>query len=106
MKKYENLFDKKSNDKLRILYEQYLKFEKTGVIEGDELSKIRDEYLQFFKTSGNILLIMERDLLHTIADRWYKGKCKYENDNNLCTKGVSNSGECIPNMCSYFELLH
>lgn len=72
MTKHKNLFEEKSNYELRILYEQYLKFEKIGVIEGDELSKIRDEYLECFESSGNILLIVERDLLHVISDRWYK----------------------------------
>lgn len=67
----KNLFLNKTDDELIQLYEQFLDFEKTGVIYGNELATIRDEYLKTYGSGGAVTMV-EFDVLHTIADRWYK----------------------------------
>lgn len=71
MEPYKNLFTEKTKSELLSLYEQFLNFEKSGVLSSNvELGKIRDKYCECF-TSGSPLVVLERDLLHTIADLWY-----------------------------------
>lgn len=69
---YSNRFANKTDEELKVLYTQFLEFEKTGVIPDNELGKIRDEYCEAYSSNG--ILAMERDLLHTIADKWIRIK--------------------------------
>lgn len=71
MEPYRNIFKEKTESELSLLYKQFLDFEKSGVISSDvELGKIRDQYCVWFN-SGSPLVALERDLLHTVADKWY-----------------------------------
>ncbi len=69
MSKYRNIFKEKDEKELKKLYEQFLEWEKTGVIVGKELGEIRDQYTEWF--NFNSLGVIQYDLLHTIADLWY-----------------------------------
>lgn len=71
MEPYKNLFTEKTKSELLSLYEQFIDFEKSGVLSSNvELGKIRDQYCEYFP-SGSPLVALERDLLHAIADLWY-----------------------------------
>lgn len=72
MNEYRNLFKEKDDKELKKLYGQFLEFEKTGVIVGDELREIRDIYSEWF--NSNPLGMVQYDLLHTLADLWYWNK--------------------------------
>lgn len=69
MSEYRNIFKEKSDEELRKLYGQFLEFEKTGVVTGEELREIRDQYYEWF--NSNPLGMIQYDLLHTMADLWY-----------------------------------
>ena len=72
MSQYRNVFKEKDDKELKKLYGQFLQFEKTGVITGEELREIRDLYGEWF--SSNPLNMLQYDLLHTMADLWYWNK--------------------------------
>lgn len=74
MKEYINLFKNNSKKELLGLYEQFLEAEKLGYIPDNTLGKIRDEYCDYFGPTG--LTMLQTDLLHTIADMWYKEQMK------------------------------
>ena len=66
---FYNYFENASDNELRIYYQQYKEFRKTGVIpEGCELRKAADEYIS--RISGAWTVPFTTDLLETIADRW------------------------------------
>ncbi len=68
-----NIFETKSDDELSVLYEQFLEAEKIGSFSDDnELGKIKKEYQEDF--GANTTLMLQIELTHTIADRWYKSK--------------------------------
>lgn len=74
-----NIFETKSDDELSVLYDQFLEAEKIGSFSDDnELGKIKKEYQEDFR--ANTVLMLQIELTHTIADRWYKSK------NNLVRK--------------------
>ena len=64
-----NCFRKASNAELRIYYQQYKEFQKTGSLpEEYELRKIANMYIEVI--SGAWIVPFTTDLLETIADRW------------------------------------
>lgn len=66
---FYNYFENASDNKLRIYYQQYKDFQRTGVIpEGCELRKAADEYIN--RISGAWTVPFTTDLLEKIADRW------------------------------------
>lgn len=66
-----NIFETKSDEELSVLYGQFLEVEKTaGFSDDNELGKIKSEYEKDFGT--NTVLMLQIELTHTIADRWYK----------------------------------
>ena len=66
---FYNYFENVTDSELKIYYEQYKEFQKTGVIsEGCELRKAADEYIS--RISGAWTVPFTTDLLETIADRW------------------------------------
>lgn len=69
---YKNLFLDKSEKELNTLYEQYLEWNKMGMLGDNELGEIRDIYCTMGFNAP--LLAMELDLLRTIAKHWYVGK--------------------------------
>ena len=69
MSEYRNIFKEKNDEELRKLYGQFLEFEKTGVVTGEELREIRDQDCEWF--NSNPLGMIQYDLLHTMADLWY-----------------------------------
>jgi hypothetical protein len=66
---YRNLFLEKTNDELKKLYEQYLEWNRLGVLGDNELGKIRDMYCEMDFNAP--LTVLELDLLRTIAKIWY-----------------------------------
>lgn len=66
----ENLFDKVTDSELKRHYEQFNDWERTGIISGDELEKMRDAYFEKLGMCWHTICIM--DLLKTIAERWIK----------------------------------
>lgn len=68
-----NIFETKSDDELSVLYDQFLEAEKIGSFSDDnELGKIKEKYQEDF--GANTTLMLQIELTHTIADRWYKSK--------------------------------
>ena len=66
---FYNCFKSSSDDDLRKYYEQYKKFQKTGIIpENCELRRVADVYIS--KIPGAWTVPFTTDLLETIADRW------------------------------------
>lgn len=66
-----NLFETKTDEELLVLYNQFLEVEKTaGFSDDNELGKIKREYENDF--GANKALMLQIELTHTIADRWYK----------------------------------
>lgn len=68
MSKYRNVFKDKDDKELKMLYGQYLEWERTGVI-GKELGEICNLYYKWL--DSNPLDMMQYHLLHAIADLWY-----------------------------------
>lgn len=66
----ENLFEKASDEELKKYYGQFQDWEKTGIISGDELGKMRDDYFEKLGACWHTICMM--DLLKTIAERWIK----------------------------------
>ena len=69
---YKNLFLEKTENELEKLYEQYLEWNKLGVLEDNELGKIRDIYCEINFNSP--LTVLELDLLKAIAKYWHTEK--------------------------------
>ena len=65
------MFETKTDAELLVLYNQFLEVEKTaGFSDDNELGKIKREYENDFGAKTTLMLQIE--LTHTIADRWYK----------------------------------
>ena len=64
----KNPFENKTDEELKVLYEQYKDFQKTGIIPDNELGKIRDELCK--KVNSGWHVIMMQHLLEVIAERW------------------------------------
>lgn len=65
-----NVFDTKTNDELFVLYNQFLEAEKiSGFSNDNELGEIKKEYEKDFGV--NAVLILQIELTHTIANRWF-----------------------------------
>ena len=68
-----NIFETKSDEELIELYRQFLEAEKSGSFPNDtELGIIKKQYENDFGAKAVIMLQIE--LTHSIADRWYNGK--------------------------------
>ena len=68
-----NIFETKLDEELAVLYGQFLKAEKiAGFPNNNELGKIKREYEKDFGV--NTTLMLQIELTHTIADRWYKNR--------------------------------
>ncbi len=66
-----NIFETKTDEELLTLYDQFLEAEKNaGFPDDNELGKIKREYENDF--GANTVLMLQIELTHTIADRWYK----------------------------------
>ena len=66
---FYNYFENASDAELKIYYQQYKEFQKTGIIsEEHELRKAADEYIG--RISGAWTVPFTTDLLETIANRW------------------------------------
>lgn len=63
----KNPFENKTDEELKVLYGQYKKFQKTGILPDNELGEIRDELSE--KVNAWHVLMMQY-LLNTIGDRW------------------------------------
>lgn len=79
MEVYKNLFKKRTESELILLYKQFLESEQNGGIPDNELGKIRDEYC---KRQTNGILMMILDLTRTVADKWY-AEHKPEEDSSM-----------------------
>ena len=66
---YKNLFIDKSEEELKILYEQYEEWCVSGVLGETELGLIRDQYYEMGLNAP--LIVIERDRLKAIAVKWY-----------------------------------
>ena len=67
----KNPFKKKTDEELKVLYEQYKEFQKTGVIPDNELGKIKDELYEKLNSGWHVMMMQY--LLEVIAERWIKG---------------------------------
>lgn len=67
----KNSFKNKTDEELKVLYEQYKEFQKTGVIPDNELGKIRDELYEKLNSGWHVMMMQY--LLEVIAERWIKG---------------------------------
>lgn len=68
-----NIFETKSDEELLELYKQFLEAEKLGGFpDNTELGIIKRQYEDDFK--ANTAFMLQVELTHTIADRWYKAK--------------------------------
>lgn len=69
-----NIFETKTNEELYLLYTQFLEAEKnSGFLEDTELGRIKKEYEKDFGV--NTTLMLQIELTHTIANRWYNNYC-------------------------------
>ena len=65
-----NIFEKKSDEELSVLYGQFLEAEKiSGFPDDNELGKTKKEYEKDF--GANTVLMLQIELTHTIANRWF-----------------------------------
>ena len=72
-----NVFDTKTDEELAELYNQFLAAEKICAFpDGNELGKIKREYEKDF--GANTTLMLQIELTHVIADRWFKEHNKRE----------------------------
>ncbi len=67
----KNPFKNKTDEELKVLYEQYKEFQKTGVIPDNELGKIKDELYEKLNSGWHVMMMQY--LLEVIAERWIKG---------------------------------
>lgn len=63
----KNPFKNKTDEELKVLYEQYKEFQKTGVIPDNELGKIRDELYEKLNSGWHVMMMQY--LLEVIAER-------------------------------------
>ena len=74
-----NIFETKTDLELMTLYSEFLDAEKNGGFDKNtELGKIKAEYEKDF--GANTVIMIQIELTHTIADRWFKSCFKSEND--------------------------
>nr|DAH72731.1 MAG TPA: kinase [Bacteriophage sp.] len=74
-----NIFETKSDEELSVLYGQFLEAEKTsGFPDDNELGKIKKEYEKDF--GANTVLMLQIELTHTIANRWFKNRTNSKPD--------------------------
>lgn len=66
----ENLFENKTDEELKVYFEQYQEWEKTGIIPDNELGKMRDTYFEKLGFGWHTVCMI--DLLKAIAYRWIK----------------------------------
>ncbi len=66
----ENLFESKTDEELRMYFEQFQEWEKTGVLPDNELGKMRDIYFERLGMSWQMTCMLH--MLKTIAFRWAK----------------------------------
>lgn len=71
MIEYKNIFQEKRQEQLKLLYEQYLQWEKEGIIIGKELNEI---YALYCKLYTEPVMMLRFDMLHVIADLWYRNQ--------------------------------
>ena len=65
-----NIFETKSDEELSVLYGQFLEAEKiSGYSDDNELGEIKKEYEKDF--GANTVLMLQIELTHTIANRWF-----------------------------------
>lgn len=69
---YKNLFLNKNEEELEKLYEQYLEWNRSGVLGDNDLGKIRDMYCEMGFNAP--LMSLELDLLRVVAKYWYVNK--------------------------------
>lgn len=66
-----NIIETKSDEELVEIYGQFLDAEKVAAFSNDnELGRIREKYEKDF--GANTTLLLQIELTHVIADRWYK----------------------------------
>lgn len=53
----KNPFKNKTDEELKVLYEQYKEFQKTGVIPDNELGKIRDELCEKLNSGWHVMMM-------------------------------------------------
>lgn len=74
-----NVFDTKTDEELVELYNQFIETEKICAFpNGNELGKIKRAYEKDF--GANATLMLQVELTHTIADRWFKEHIMNIND--------------------------
>lgn len=66
----KNLFENKTDEELKMYFEQFCAWETLGIITDDELKEISDVYKKQLCTKWHTVFIV--DLLKTIAFRWSK----------------------------------
>lgn len=71
MIEYKNIFQEKRQEQLKLLYEQYLQWEQEGIVIGKELNEICDLYCKLYT---NPVRMLRFDMLHVIADLWYRNQ--------------------------------
>jgi len=72
-KMHVNIFETKSDEELIELYRQFLEAEKSGGFPDDtELGIIKKQYKNDF--GANTVIMLQIELTHSIADRWYNEK--------------------------------
>lgn len=70
-----NVFETKTDVELIKLYGQFLEAEKIGGFsDNNELGEIKKEYEKDF--GANTTLMLQIELTHTIADKWYNERSK------------------------------
>lgn len=67
----KNPFENKTDEELKVLYEQYKEFQKTGLIPDNELGKIRDKLYEKVKSGWHVMMMQY--LLEVVAERWLDG---------------------------------
>lgn len=71
---HTNIFETKTDKELHVLYKQFLEAEKNSAFSEDtELGRIKKEYEKDFGV--NTILMLQIELTHTIANRWYNEHC-------------------------------
>lgn len=68
----KNLFEDKTEEELKMYFEQFQAWETLGIITDDELGDMRDDYIKQLGNEWRTIFII--DLLKAIAFRWLKCK--------------------------------
>lgn len=66
----DNLFENKTDEELKVYFNQFQEWERTGVILDNELGEMRDAYFDKLGVVWHTACMI--DLLRTIAFRWAK----------------------------------